>query len=193
MTLLRPWISSRLTSTRCLLAVASMAAALSLFASSLGAGAAHAQADSTAASTTPALYSEWSAGLQASPLFGVSVRYNATRRLAFQAAGLPGFWGGAVRGVIGGRALYRLSVQEGYNLFVAGGTSVLFDEQAQFQNGLDVEKQVETIPSVNSSFGIETDVGDHIGLSVEAGGAYVFDGDESYLLPAVGVGIHYYW
>ena len=189
----RRWISPRASRGRRLLALASLAAALALLVAGLDARTAHAQPDSTAVSSTPALYSTWSAGVQASPLFGVSVRYNVSRRVALQTAGLPGFWGGSIRGVVGGRALYRLSVREGYNLCVAGGASVLFDEQSEFQNGLDVERQVEALPFLNASFGIETDIGDHVGLSAEAGGVYVFDGDESYPLPALGIGLHYYW
>lgn len=169
------------------------AAGLGLLAAVPGAAGAHAQPDSTSAPATPAVYGTWGAGIQASPLFGASVRYNLSRRVALQAAGLPGFWGGSVRGVVGGRALYRLIAREGYGFFAAGGVSVLFEEQSDFQNGLDVERQVEALPVLTGTIGIETDVGDHVGLSAEGGGVYVFDGDESYSLPALGIGLHYYW
>jgi hypothetical protein len=176
-----------------ILLLPALAVALAVLVAAFDARSARAQQDSTEVASTPALYGRLGTGIQASPLFGVSIRYNASRRLALQAAGLPGFWGGSIRGVAGGRGLYRLSVEDGYNLFLAGGAGVLFEEQTEFRNGLNVERRVETLPFLTASFGIETDVGDHVGFSGEVGGIYLFDGDESFLLPALGVGIHYYW
>ena len=206
--LFRRWISGfarperhlrRLTSTARSIAVC--AAGVSLLVAILGAAGAHAQPDS---SSTPALYGTWSAGIQVSPLLGASVRYNLSRRVALQAAGLPVFWDGPFRGVIGGRALYRLVAREGYSFFAAGGVSIRFDDQiplddpAGLGDGLNIEKGVVAQPTVTTTVGIETNLGDHVGLSAEVGGAYTFDDDplgedDSGIRGTLGVGLHYYW
>lgn len=182
------------------------AAGLGLLAAVLGATGAYAQPDSTSAPATPALYGTWSAGIQVSPLYGASVRYNLSRRVALQAAGLPIFWDGPFRGIVGGRALYRLIAREGYSFFAAGGVNIRFDDQIQLENLADlgdlgdaatIEKEVVAQPTVATAVGIETNLGDHVGLSAEIGGAYTFDDafgkDDSGLRGTLGVGLHYYW
>jgi len=184
--------------------IAGCAVGVSLLVAILGASGAYAQPDSTSAPVTPALYGTWSAGLQVSPLYGASVRYNLSRRVALQAAGLPVFWDGPFRGIVGGRALYRLIAREGYTVFAAGGINIRFDDQIQLENLADlgdaatIEKEVVAQPTVASTVGVEMNLGDRFGLSAEIGGAYTFDDDtfgkdDSGLRGTLGVGLHYYW
>ena len=186
--------------------IAGCAAGVILLVAILGASGAYAQTDSTSAPVTPALYGTWSAGIQVSPLYGASVRYNLSRRVALQAAGLPVFWDGPFRGIVGGRVLYRLIAREGYSFFAAGGVNIRFDDQIQLENLADlgdlgdaatIEKEVVAQPTVATAVGIETNLSDHVGLSAEIGGAYAFDDafgkDDSGLRGTLGVGLHYYW
>jgi len=207
--LFRCWISGFTSQEGYLRPVASMTRFLAqcvvgvcLLVAVLGAAGAHAQPDSTSAPATPALYGTWSAGVQVSPLYGASVRYNLSRRLALQAAGVPIFWEGPFRGVIGGRALYRLIAQKDFALFAAGGVRIRFDDQIQLEDPPEFEEEFTVEPTVATTVGIETNFGDHLGLSVEAGGAYEFAEDEvgeylgmdrSGLRPVLGAGLHYYW
>lgn len=203
--LFRRWNSGFTSSERRPRPLASVAATLLLYAAGLGllaavlgATGAHAQPDSTSAPATPALYGTWSAGIQVSPLYGASVRYNLSRRVALQAAGLPIFWEGPFRGIVGGRALYRLIAEKEFAFFAALGAGIRFDDQVRVDDQAGLEERVEAQPTFAITVGVETNLGRHLGLSADVGVAYEFNDGEfdetgSGLDPVLGVGLHYYW
>lgn len=132
----------------------------------LGGGTACGQSDEEA--SRAATHSEWAVGGQVLPVAGVSVRWAPTSRVTLQTAAFPGL-GGDFQGTVGARVLYKFVRKEGYNVYGSVGVAPFFSRTLQLTDDLSVREETEAIWFVTGTIGAEAALGDHFGLSAEAG------------------------
>lgn len=153
---------------------------------------AYGQEETNMEDSPPATHSQWGVGIQLMPVLGTSVRWAATSRATVQIAAMPGL-GGNFQGSIGGRWLYKFVANEGYNVFGSIGVTPLFGQSSTLGEDLTFERGIEVLWYKAVSVGAETALGTHFGLSVEGGVGHLGGEGESLLIPALGIGLHYYW
>lgn len=171
-----------------------LAAILLVFGSNTGLSTpTYAQEEGDDETFPPATHARWGMGLQAFPVLGASVRFAVTPRFTMQVAGMPGL-GGEFLGTIGGRALYKFLVREGYNLYGSVAAAPFFSQSLEFDDGFQLESRTRIHWYAAITVGAEAALGDHVSLSGEVGGARVWDSlGLGFAGPSFGIGLHFYW
>lgn len=157
--------------------------------------------DATAQETTsqdqasgPALDGRWAVGLQALPVVGPSIRYAVSRRVMVQAAGLPlAFREKGVQGMGGARILYALKERPAYEAFGSIAVTAIFDRSARSSLDGETRFELQTVPLVVVTAGVEGRMGSHVTLSGEIGASRMWTKVGNPILLALGVGVNYYW
>lgn len=142
----------------------------------------------------------WGVGLQATPLFGLSVRYAFTERFAVQVAGMP-FPLDEERAV-GGRLLFKLYTEPSYNFYVAGGSAATFGEsrvisydEGRFTQELDGYRTYSFFATLGGEYRFAERLGLGIGLGLKhrEWRARYLHLQRSLSEVVVGLGLHYYF